>query len=116
MERASNNESETRFIDILFREQMNELDNDDLLNRQSDTERDVIDRRFFKMNRPIGELTNLVLVPTQQFSSNTREGNGLHYDTYAAKVEFMIKCKVCFLLNENEPYSSQTVQNVHCEF
>ena len=32
-----------------------------------------------------------------------------HYDTYAAKVEFIIKGKVYFPKNESEPYSSQTV-------
>ena len=78
MERASDNESESSFPDILSTEQMNELDNDDLLNRQDDTERDVIDRRFYEMNRQIGELTKLVLAPTQQISSNTRKKNGLN--------------------------------------
>ena len=54
MERASDNESETSFPDILSREHMNELDNDDLLNPQRDTERDVVDQRFYEMNRQIG--------------------------------------------------------------
>ena len=84
MERASDDERETSFPDILSREQMIELDSDDLLNRQRDTKRDVIDQRFYEMNRQIGELTNLVLALTLQISSNTREGNGLNMATSSA--------------------------------
>ena len=84
MERANDNERETSFPDILAREQMNEIDNNDLLNRQHNTERNMIDQRFNEMNRQIGELTNLVLALTQQISSNPREEKGLDAATSSA--------------------------------
>ena len=42
----SDNEIETSFPELLTREQMTDLDNDDLSNRQHGNERDVIDQRF----------------------------------------------------------------------
>ena len=76
--RMSDNESESSFPEVFTREQMVEFDNHDILNRQNNTERNVIDRRFNEMNRQIGELTDLVLALTQQIFSNPREGNGLN--------------------------------------
>ena len=84
MERANDNERETSFPDILAREQMNEIDNDDLLSRQHNTETNMIDQRVNEMNRQIGELTNPVLALTQQISSNHREENGLDAATSSA--------------------------------
>ena len=78
MDRTSDNESEASFPDILSREQMTELDSDNLLNDRNNVERNVIDQRFYEMNRQIRELTDLVLALTQQISSNHREGNGLN--------------------------------------
>ena len=75
--RTSDNESEASFPDVLSREQMTELDSDNLLNDRNHVKRNVIDQRFYEMNRQIGELTDLVLALTQQISSNHREGNGL---------------------------------------
>ena len=76
--RMNENESETSFPEILTREQMIEFDSHDILNRQNNTEMNVIDRRFNEMNRQMGELTDIVLALTQQISSNPREGNGLN--------------------------------------
>ena len=45
----SDNESETSFPDILTREQMTELNSDDLLNQQRYSERHISDQRFFEM-------------------------------------------------------------------
>ena len=72
----SDNESEASFPEVLTREQMTDLDNDELLNAQHRNEGNAIDQRFYEMNRQIGEPTNLVLALTQQISSNPREGNG----------------------------------------
>ena len=66
------------FLEVLTREQMTDLDNDDLLNRHSNSDRTMIDQRFCEMNRQIGKLTNLVLALIQQMSSNPREGNSLN--------------------------------------
>ena len=57
---------------------MTDFDSNDIVNRQNNTERNVIDQRFYEMNRQIGELTDLVLALTLQFSSNSREGNELN--------------------------------------
>ena len=58
--RMSDNESEASFPDVLTREQMIEFDSHDILNRQNNTERNVIDRQFNEMKSQIGELTDLV--------------------------------------------------------
>ena len=94
--RMSDNESETSFLDVLTREQIIEFDSHDILNRQNNTERNVIDRRFKEMNRQIGELTDLVLALTQQISSNPREGNLLNTVTTIAnsRSDKVIRCFV----------------------
>ena len=84
MDRSSDNESEASFPDILSRDQMTELDTDDLLNRQRNTDGYSIDQRFNAINRQIGDLTNIVLTLTQQFSSNNREENRLNVATTSA--------------------------------
>ena len=61
MDRTSDNESESSFPDILTREQMTELDNDNLLSQQRTSERNMIDQRVYETNRQSEELTNLVL-------------------------------------------------------
>ena len=76
--KMSDNEKETSFADVLTREQMIEFDSHDILNRQNNTETNVIDRRFNEMNRQIGELTDLVLALIKQIPSNPREGNVLN--------------------------------------
>ena len=58
--KMSDNESGASFPDLLTAEQMADLDNDDLLNRQHSNERNAIDQRFYEMKRQIEELTNLV--------------------------------------------------------
>ena len=77
----SDNESDSSFPDLLAREQMIELDSDELSNQQRYSERDMIDQRFYEMNRQIGELTNIDLALTQQIPSNPREGDGLNMVT-----------------------------------
>ena len=79
--RMSDSESEASFPEALTREQMIKFDSNDILNRQNNAERNVIDQRFYEMNRQIGELTDLVLALTQQISSNPGEGNGLNVVT-----------------------------------
>ena len=78
MDRTSDNESEASFPEFLSREQMTEIDSDNLPNDRNNIERNMIDQRFYEMNRQNGELTDLVLALTQQISSNHREGNGLN--------------------------------------
>ena len=73
--RASDNESDTSFLEVLSREQMTELDCDDFLNRRRDTEGNILDQCFRELNRQIGDLTNIVLTLTQQVSSSNGEGN-----------------------------------------
>ena len=76
--RMSDNESDVSFPELLTRGQMTDFDSNDILNRQSNTERNLIDQRFYEMNRQIGELTDLVLALTQLISFMPREGNELN--------------------------------------
>ena len=62
MDRSSDNESETSFPDVLSREQIADLDSDDLLNRRRNNDNYSIDQRFNEINRQIGDLTNIVLI------------------------------------------------------
>ena len=78
MDRSSDNESETSFPDVLSREQIADLDFDDLLNRRRNNGNYSIDQRFNEINRQIGDLTNIVLTLTQQFTSVNGEGNRLN--------------------------------------
>ena len=75
--RMSDNESDTSFPEVLTREQMSSFDSNDILSQQNDTERNMIDRRLYEMNKQIGELTELVLALTQQVSSNLKDRNRL---------------------------------------
>ena len=90
MDRTSDNESEASFPDILSREQMTELDSNDLLNDRNNIEKNVIDQRFYEMNRQIGGLTDLVLALTQQISSNHRQGIELNIAKPSANSRFDI--------------------------
>ena len=54
MYRTSDNESGSSSPDVLSREQMTEFDNDDLLNREGNHDRNRIEQRFSDMNRRIG--------------------------------------------------------------
>ena len=56
--RMSDNESEASFPEALTKEQMIEFDSNDILNRKNNTGRNMIDQRFYEMNRQIGELTD----------------------------------------------------------
>ena len=84
MDRSSDNESESTFPDILSRDQIADLDSDDLLNRQQSNDNLSIDRRFNEINRQIGDLTNIVLTLTNQFASVNGEGNSLNTATASA--------------------------------
>ena len=84
MDRSSDNESEASFPDILSKDQMTELDTDDLVNRARNTDGYSIDQRFNEINKQIGDLINIVLTLMQQFSSNNREGNRLNVATTSA--------------------------------
>ena len=77
MDRSSDNESETSFREVLSREQIADLDSDDLLNRRRNNDNYSIHQRFNEINRQIGDLTNIVLTLTQQFTSVNGEGNEL---------------------------------------
>ena len=84
MDRSSDNESESSFSDILSRDQIADLNSDDLLHRQQSNDNLSIDRRFNEINRQIGDLTNIVLTLTNQFASVNGEGNRLNTATTSA--------------------------------
>ena len=84
MDRSSDNESESSFPDVLSRDQIADLDADDLLHRQQSNDNLSIDRRFNEINRQTGDLTNIVLTLTNQFASVNGEGNRLNTATASA--------------------------------
>ena len=75
MDRSSDNESESSFPDVLSRDQIPDLDADDVWHRQQSNDNLSIARRFNEINRQIGDLTNIVLTLTNQFASVDGEGN-----------------------------------------
>ena len=81
MDRSSDNESESSFPDPLSRDQIVDLDSDDVLTRHQNSNNYSIDQRFNEINRQIGDLTNIVLTLTNQFASVNGEGNRLNTAT-----------------------------------
>ena len=77
MDGYSDNESEFSIPEVLSRDQVDEFDNGDLLDRRVNLEQNSVDRRFLEMNRQITDLTSLVLAVTEKISSTNREGNRL---------------------------------------
>ena len=78
MDRSSDNESEASFPELLSRDQMVDLDSDDVSTRRQNSNSYNIDQRFNEINRQIGDLTNIVLTLTNQFASVNGEGNRLN--------------------------------------
>ena len=74
-DRVSDSESECSIPDLLTRDQINELDNENLIHTEQHSNQMTIDQRFSHMNRQINELTGLVLALTEKLSSSHGEGN-----------------------------------------
>ena len=74
-DRVSATESECSIPDLLTRDQIDELDNENLIHSEQHPDQMTIDQRFSSMNRQINELTGLVLALTEKLSSNHGEGN-----------------------------------------
>ena len=74
-DRVGDTESESSIPDLLTRDQIDELDNENLIHSEQHSDQMTIDQRFSSMNRQINELTGLVLALTEKLSSNHGEGN-----------------------------------------
>ena len=74
-DRVSDSESECSIPDLLTRDQIDELDNENLIHSGQHSDQMTIDQRFSSMNRQINELTGLVLALTEKLSSSHGEGN-----------------------------------------
>ena len=74
-DRVSDTESECSIPDLLTRDQIDELDNENRIHSEQHPDQVTIDQRFSSMNRQINELTGLVLALTEKLSSNHGEGN-----------------------------------------
>ena len=74
-DRVSDTESECSIPDLLTRDQIDELNNENLIHSEQHSDQMTIDQRFSSMNRQINELTGLVLALTEKLSSNHGEGN-----------------------------------------
>ena len=78
MDRSSDSEGETSFPDVLSRDQIADLDSEDVLTRRQNNNNYDIDHRFNEINRQIGDLTDIVLSLTNQLASVNGEGNRLN--------------------------------------
>ena len=78
MDRSSDSENETSFPDVLSRDQIADLDSEDVLTRRQNNNNYDIDYRFNEINRQIGDLTDIVLSLTNQLASVNGEGNRLN--------------------------------------
>ena len=74
-DRVSDSESECSIPDLLTRDQIDELDSENLIHSGQHSDQMTIDQRFSSMNRQINELTGLVLALTEKLSSSHGEGN-----------------------------------------
>ena len=61
MDENSDNESEGSITEFIFRDQIDEFDNGDLLDRRVNSEQNSVDRRFLEMKKQNSDLTTLVL-------------------------------------------------------
>ena len=57
MDRNSDSDSECSIPEILFREQISEFNDGDVLNYRNNAERSTVNQRFTEMNKQINELT-----------------------------------------------------------
>ena len=99
--------------DVLTREQMDELDNENLLNHQNETERHTVNQRFSELNRHYSELSNLVLALTEKIPSNNGEAIDLNSVSYAHETRSDMCCPMgrgfCFPLLSITSDMSQSV-------
>ena len=98
MDRSSDNESEASFPELLSRDQMVDLDSDDVLTRRQNGNSYNIDQRFNEINRQIGDLTNIVLTLTNQFASVNGEGNRLNPATTSTDSRSDNYCSIKYIL------------------
>ena len=63
--------------EVLTREQINEIDNENVLSHRNKTERHDVNQRLSEMNIQISELKNLVLALTEKISFSNREADVL---------------------------------------
>ena len=75
MDRSSDSESDASFPEVLSRDQIENLDSEDVLTRHHGNHDNSVDQRFSELNRQIGDLTSIVLTLTNQIASINGEGN-----------------------------------------
>ena len=84
MDRSSDSESDASFPDVLSRDQIENLDSEDVLTRHHCNHNNSVDQRFNELNRQIGDLTSIVLTLTNQIASINGEGNRPNIATTSA--------------------------------
>ena len=84
MDRSSDSESDASFPDVLSRDQIENLDSEDVLTRHHGNHYNSVDQRFNELNRQIGDLTSIVLTLTNQIASINGEGNRPNIATTSA--------------------------------
>ena len=84
MDRSSDSESDASFPEVLSRDQIENLDSEDVLTRHHGNHNNSVDQRFNELNRQIGDLTSIVLTLTNQIASINGEGNRRNVATTSA--------------------------------
>ena len=84
MDRSSDSESDASFPEVLSRDQIGNLDSEDVLTRHHGNHDNNVDQRFNELNRQIGDLTSIVLTLTNQIASINGEGNRPNIATTSA--------------------------------
>ena len=84
MDRSSDSESDASFPEVLSRDQIENLDSEDVLTRHHGNHDNSVDQRFNELNRQIGDLTSIVLTLTNQIASINGEGNRPNIATTSA--------------------------------
>ena len=69
---------------MLSRDQIENLDSEDVLTRHHGNHNNSVDQRFNELNRQIGDLTSIVLTLTNQIASINGEGNRPNIATTSA--------------------------------
>ena len=101
MDRSSDSESDASFPEVLSRDQIENLDSEDVLTRHHGNHDNSVDQRFNELNRQIGDLTSIVLTLTNQIASINGEGNRPNIATTSANSRSDSRphtcCPFCFL-------------------
>ena len=108
-DRVSDSESECSIPDLLTKDQIDELDNENLIHSEQHSDQMTIDQRFSSMNRQLNELTGLLLALTESYPPVTEKGTIkiqlsirlMHVPTGRFHENTCFRTSICSLLKRN---------------